>query len=1047
MALINKLTGIADALRAILNTNDKYTLNQMASLIRSMSATVETKDIVKTITEFDIAKYGNSLYKMQCGYMGTNFSALLPKKQIHLNNFSIKYDNNTAMREYYMPFSVSALFPDGEMHSDYYDVSNQNVVLNTYDAISFIWIDQSVLSFTNFTVTQKFSFMYEDSTKVYTTGIGFVGNTNLYSYDSTHDHRGSYANRVIRFSFMDIKNDKLYLTNGNTETEICSLEPDVVYDVEYTGVYTEDSNVSTNLSYTFKINEDVYTDDITFSSTDSLFSVSTKTKNMLAYTVRENCPEMLRWYSSKITSVMEKNVIQNYFTMFVESKLCKLEDGIIPGAGKIGKYTYYLDDLPYFESIDLSAQSIGAYAFYQSNDNLTTPGNQLKSIVLPNVKTISQYAFADNASNITDVALTYYLPVKFVSHVIEMDIHNVQSIGNYAFDRKLLAYNKPLILNRLTSLGTYAFRYANITSFEANSLLTVPNYAFAYCYNLRNLKLDSCTSIGEYSFTENGLENIDIPECTIINAWAFEDNKKYQITLNAPNVTTLKRGAFNSCNFFNRTLRLPNFVNADGTYLFNNSVISEIQFDKLVYYNTEKPLFNGITALRSVYCPLLVSSLNKTGYTEGGLFCDCCRSVIEELDLDVSFPSLTYYKYRMFSNCNIPIIKSHYLANPEGTPTDIFGNSRNLNQVWMHSMPFIGASSFQDDYGLEFVYFGNLNTMNGSKHFNNCVNLEALIIATNEVCTLGGVSANCAFNPYSSWTEDREGYIYVPEDLIEDYKSASNWSTYADRFRAIEDYGGVQGIYKIIYPEFENTLSITQTELLEQLSNGTITSNFTLTKSNVCDGFVLEDFEGDDTEYIFFVRNSTTGTNIRAFFDLPSCKDFSMEFDCVFLSTCFFNIEFGWDNKYLTANDVTNMSACASVYSVSINNSLVCRGVNANGYGTTAFVGGNLSDSITIGYPDYSNLYRSQIVGKLAFDSINRAWNYYGHKQHIKITRYGKFIKIYMNNALVHKIVSSTIETDAGGYFALSLRLSSSADNNNAKFGIANMVLKYGNRV
>lgn len=170
MALINKLTGIADALRAILNTNDKYTLNQMASLIRSMSATVETKDIVKTITEFDIAKYGNSLFKMQNGFMGNNFSSLLPKKQIHFNNFSIKYDNDTAFREYYMPYSVSALFPDGEMHSDYYDVSNQNVVLNTYDAISFVYINQSVLSFTNFTVTQKFSFIIPTKPHTFTVG-------------------------------------------------------------------------------------------------------------------------------------------------------------------------------------------------------------------------------------------------------------------------------------------------------------------------------------------------------------------------------------------------------------------------------------------------------------------------------------------------------------------------------------------------------------------------------------------------------------------------------------------------------------------------------------------------------------------------------------------------------------------------------------------------------------------------------------------------------------------------------------------------------------
>lgn len=33
-----------------------------------------------------------------------------------------------------------------------------------------------------------------------------------------------------------------------------------------------------------------------------------------------------------------------------------------------------------------------------------------------------------------------------------------------------------------------------------------------------------------------------------------------------------------------------------------------------------------------------------------------------------------------------------------------------------------------------------------------------------------------------------ECYFYVPESLVETYKAATNWSTYADRIRAIEDY-------------------------------------------------------------------------------------------------------------------------------------------------------------------------------------------------------------------------------------------------------------------
>ncbi|MGG7215408.1 hypothetical protein ACQPUY_17710, partial [Clostridium nigeriense] len=36
--------------------------------------------------------------------------------------------------------------------------------------------------------------------------------------------------------------------------------------------------------------------------------------------------------------------------------------------------------------------------------------------------------------------------------------------------------------------------------------------------------------------------------------------------------------------------------------------------------------------------------------------------------------------------------------------------------------------------------------------------------------------------------EKKTGYIYVPRNLIEQYKTATNWVTYATQFRAIEDY-------------------------------------------------------------------------------------------------------------------------------------------------------------------------------------------------------------------------------------------------------------------
>ena len=67
--------------------------------------------------------------------------------------------------------------------------------------------------------------------------------------------------------------------------------------------------------------------------------------------------------------------------------------------------------------------------------------------------------------------------------------------------------------------------------------------------------------------------------------------------------------------------------------------------------------------------------------------------------------------------------------------------------------------------------------------FYNCSKLATIIIETNSVATLKNVNV-FTNTPIANGI----GYIYVPANLVESYKTASNWSTYADQIRAIEDY-------------------------------------------------------------------------------------------------------------------------------------------------------------------------------------------------------------------------------------------------------------------
>jgi hypothetical protein len=88
---------------------------------------------------------------------------------------------------------------------------------------------------------------------------------------------------------------------------------------------------------------------------------------------------------------------------------------------------------------------------------------------------------------------------------------------------------------------------------------------------------------------------------------------------------------------------------------------------------------------------------------------------------------------------------------------------------------------FRENKGLKYVNLPHCKTI-GANAFES-TSLKMLILSSETMCTLSNTSA---FNstPIKSGT----GYIYVPRALVDTYKTATNWSTYANQFRALEDY-------------------------------------------------------------------------------------------------------------------------------------------------------------------------------------------------------------------------------------------------------------------
>ena len=89
----------------------------------------------------------------------------------------------------------------------------------------------------------------------------------------------------------------------------------------------------------------------------------------------------------------------------------------------------------------------------------------------------------------------------------------------------------------------------------------------------------------------------------------------------------------------------------------------------------------------------------------------------------------------------------------------------------------IGQNAFSGCSKLTEVSFPNVTSI-GDAAFYNCSSLTTIYVGTNisTVCTL---SSTDAFEECSKLTN-----IYVPANLVDSYKTATNWSSYADKIKA-----------------------------------------------------------------------------------------------------------------------------------------------------------------------------------------------------------------------------------------------------------------------
>ena len=149
----------------------------------------------------------------------------------------------------------------------------------------------------------------------------------------------------------------------------------------------------------------------------------------------------------------------------------------------------------------------------------------------------------------------------------------------------------------------------------------------------------------------------------------------------------------------------------------------------------------------------------------------------------ISNDRITYLGMEVFRNYDSLAIAD--FPNVTSAGVNIFYACYALHTVHLPSLISISSNMFAYSSLLKRLDFPSVESISGGA-FSGCSRLVALILRkADAVCTLGNVNAFTS-TPIAKGT----GYIYVPDDLVEQYKAATNWSTFASQIKPISELEG-----------------------------------------------------------------------------------------------------------------------------------------------------------------------------------------------------------------------------------------------------------------
>lgn len=216
--------------------------------------------------------------------------------------------------------------------------------------------------------------------------------------------------------------------------------------------------------------------------------------------------------------------------------------------------------------------------------------------------------------------------------------------------------------------------------------------------------------------------------------------------------------------------------------------ITEFKDDVLTRIGTVA--FRGCTALTYINLPRVIT-IDQSAFQDCTSLTAVDLPSLEELNYgsfytcsslaSVDFPNLKKISGNdTFRGCSSLMSVSFPYLTSSGY--DLFTDCKSLVSVNLPSMTSLNNQAFRNCKVLSKLDFPKVRSV-GNNAFAGCSALNILILRSETACSLSNTSAFTG-TPITSGT----GYIYVPAALVDGYKAATNWSTYADQIRVLEDY-------------------------------------------------------------------------------------------------------------------------------------------------------------------------------------------------------------------------------------------------------------------